>query len=180
MKKRPGLAQNKMILWLFRFFFNFGPCLFISSKWKFRPKKYRSTIEKNFFNFSIFDAGGASIPRTRLSSRLTSFFHAARRRRRRVGVRSVIARLLISLFIKKWASSWLFYSFLKNGPTRPLFCLFSFFSITILQKNCRPQQIRTRIVGVEGEHADHLTTTTAQGSFIVYFRSFHYPITNIV
>ena len=119
MKKRPGLAQNKMILWLFRFFFNFGPCLFISSKWKFRPKKYRSTIEKNFFNFSIFDAGGASIPRTRLSSRLTSFFHAARRRRRRsrVGVRSVIARLLISLFIKKWASSWLFYS------------LFSFFSL---------------------------------------------------
>ena len=56
--------------------------------------------------------------------------------------------------------------FLKNGPTRPLFCLFSFFSITILQKNCRPQQIRTRIVGVEGEHADHLTTTTAQCSNI--------------
>ena len=39
------------------------------------------------------------------------------------------------------------------GQPRPLFCLFSFFSITILQKN--------RIVGVEGEHADHLTTTTA-------------------
>ena len=30
--------------------------------------------------------------------------------------------------------------FLKMGQPRPLFCLFLFFSITILQKNCRPQR----------------------------------------
>ena len=30
--------------------------------------------------------------------------------------------------------------FLKNGPTPASFCLFLFFSITILQKNCRPQR----------------------------------------
>ena len=57
------------------------------------------------------------------------------------------------------------------GQPWPLFCLFSFFSITILQKNCRPQQIRTRIVGVEGEHADHLTTTTALVRF--YLAAFY-------
>ena len=56
------------------------------------------------------------------------------------------------------------FSFLKNknGPNPASFCLFSFFSNKIVQKNCR---IRTRIVGVEGERADHLTTTTAQIRF---------------
>ena len=47
----------------------------------------------------------------------------------------------------------------KVGQLRPLFCLFSFFSNTILQKNCRLRGIRTRIVEVEGEHSDHLTIT---------------------
>ena len=47
------------------------------------------------------------------------------------------------------------------GQPRPLFVLFSFFSITILQKIVDLSGIRTRIVGVESEHADHLTTTTA-------------------
>ena len=51
--------------------------------------------------------------------------------------------------------------FSKVGQPRPLFCLFSHFSNTILQKNCRLSGIGTRIVGVEGEHADHLTTNTA-------------------
>ena len=56
-----------------------------------------------------------------------------------------------------------FLFFLKKvGQPRPLFCLFSYISNTILQKNSRLSGIRTRIVGVEGEHADHLTTTTAQ------------------
>ena len=52
---------------------------------------------------------------------------------------------------------------LKNGPTPASFCLFSFFSITILQKIVDLSGIWTRIVGVEGEHADHLTTTTDRG-----------------
>ena len=37
-----------------------------------------------------------------------------------------------------WTNPCLFFK--KMGQPRPLFCLFSFFSITILQKNCRPQR----------------------------------------
>ena len=46
--------------------------------------------------------------------------------------------------------------FLK-GPT---LCLLSIFSNTNLQKKLGSSGILTRIVGVEGVHADHLTTTT--------------------
>ena len=43
------------------------------------------------------------------------------------------------------------------------FCLFSFISATIVYiKMVDFSGNQTRIVGVEGEHADHLTTTTAQ------------------
>ena len=57
------------------------------------------------------------------------------------------------------------FSFFKKWPTQASFCLFSFFSNTIFyRKNCRLSMIRTRIVGVVGEQADHLTTTTALGS----------------
>ena len=48
------------------------------------------------------------------------------------------------------------------GQHRPLFCLFSFFSNTFFtEKTVDASGIQTRIVGVEGKHADHLTTTTA-------------------
>ena len=49
------------------------------------------------------------------------------------------------------------------GQPPPLFFIFVFFQQTFLQKKtvCF-SQIRTWIVGVEGEQADHLTTTTAQ------------------
>ena len=44
-----------------------------------------------------------------------------------------------------------------------LFCLFSFFSNTnFTEKTVGFSRIRTQIVGVEGGHADHLTTTTAR------------------
>ena len=52
--------------------------------------------------------------------------------------------------------------FLKNGPTPASFCLFLFFSNSILQKIVDIRGIRTQTVGVKGVHADHLTTTTAQ------------------
>ena len=53
--------------------------------------------------------------------------------------------------------------FLKNEPTPASFCLFSFFSNTNFTENTLDiRGIRTRIIGVEGEHADHLTTTTVQ------------------
>ena len=42
-----------------------------------------------------------------------------------------------------------------------VFCLFSFYSITIVQKFVDFSRIRTQTVKVEGEHADHLTTTLA-------------------
>ena len=58
-------------------------------------------------------------------------------------------------------SNYLF-CFFKNGPAPASFCLFSFFTNTILQKkNSRLQRDLTRIVGVESEHAVYLTTTTA-------------------
>ena len=49
------------------------------------------------------------------------------------------------------------------GQPRPLLRLFSFFSNTnFTEKTVDVCGIRTQIVGVEGEHADHLTTTTAK------------------
>ena len=52
--------------------------------------------------------------------------------------------------------------FEKNDQLGPPFCLFSFFS----SRNCTEitvdfSGIQTQIVRVDGEHADHLTTTTA-------------------
>ena len=52
-------------------------------------------------------------------------------------------------------------SIFKRGPSPGSFCLFSFFSNTILQKTVGFSGIRTRIVRVEGEQAHHLTTVTA-------------------
>ena len=46
------------------------------------------------------------------------------------------------------------------GHPRPLFVYFRFFQ-TILQKIVNFSWIRTRIFGVEGEHAGDLTTTAA-------------------
>ena len=47
------------------------------------------------------------------------------------------------------------------GKPRPRVYFLSFQS-QILQKTVGISEIRTQIVRVEGEHADHLTTTTAQ------------------
>ena len=46
------------------------------------------------------------------------------------------------------------------GPPRPLFVYFRCFKQQILLKKCRLQGIQIWIVGVEGELADHLATTT--------------------
>ena len=52
--------------------------------------------------------------------------------------------------------------FFKMGQPRPLFVSFRSFQSQSLQKNTVDvSRIQTRIVGVEGKHADHLTTTTA-------------------
>ena len=42
------------------------------------------------------------------------------------------------------------------------FFIFSFFSNKFYKKKCRRQQDWNSFLGVEGEHADHLTTTTAR------------------
>ena len=48
------------------------------------------------------------------------------------------------------------------GQPRPLFYFRSFHTFHILlKKTVSVSGIRTGIVGKEGEHADHLTTTTA-------------------
>ena len=52
--------------------------------------------------------------------------------------------------------------FLKNGPTPASFVYFRSFQTPILQKKTVGfSEIRTWIVGKEGEHADDLTTTMA-------------------
>ena len=48
------------------------------------------------------------------------------------------------------------------GRSRPLFVYFRSFQTIYRIKTVGFSGIRTRIVGVEGEHADHLNTTTAQ------------------
>ena len=53
------------------------------------------------------------------------------------------------------------YRYSLNEQTRYsqlLISYLSFFSNLLLNKNCSLQGIRTQIVGVEGELADHLTT----------------------
>ena len=52
--------------------------------------------------------------------------------------------------------------FLKVGQPRPLFVYFRSFQTQFYRKTVG----FSRIVGVEGEHADHLTTTTAQCAYI--------------
>ena len=61
----------------------------------------------------------------------------------------------VFFFLKKWADPGLF-----------LF-IFVLFKHNYSEKIVGFSGIRTRIVGVEGEHADHLTTTTAQKGFNV-------------
>ena len=52
--------------------------------------------------------------------------------------------------------------FFTNGPTPASFCLFSFLSNTkFTEKTVGVSGIQSWIVGEEGEHADHLTTTSA-------------------
>ena len=52
--------------------------------------------------------------------------------------------------------------FFKNESTRASFCLFSSFTNTnFTEKSVGVSSIRTWIIGVEGELADHLNTTTA-------------------
>ena len=50
------------------------------------------------------------------------------------------------------------------GQPRPLFVYFRIFQTQYYRKIVDFSWFRTRIVGVEGKHADHLTTTTAQYS----------------
>ena len=55
-------------------------------------------------------------------------------------------------------------------PWRP-FCLFSVFLKTnFTEQAIGVSRIQTRIIGAEGEHADHLTTTTVSDS-VCYVRT---------
>ena len=47
------------------------------------------------------------------------------------------------------------------GLPGPFWFIFRFFQTHITEKTVGFSRIRTRIVRLEGEHADHLTTTTA-------------------
>ena len=63
-----------------------------------------------------------------------------------------------------------------NGPNPSSFCLFSFFSNTnFTENNCTLRRIPNRIVEIEFDHADHLTTTTALPTWFLQQKNFcHY------
>ena len=76
-------------------------------------------------------------------------------------------------------STHLVFSFFKNGPTPATFCLFSFFSNTnFTDKTVGFSGIWTQIVGVEGKHADRLTTApnAAANSFQTFL---HFLVFNV-
>ena len=55
------------------------------------------------------------------------------------------------------------------GQPRPLLSLFLFFSNkNFTEKTVGVREIRTWIVGVEGKHADHLTTTTTTAQILAF------------
>ena len=54
------------------------------------------------------------------------------------------------------------------GHSRPLFRFFRSFYKTLRTMNCRLTEIRIRIVRVEAEHAEHLTTPTTNVFCLVY------------
>ena len=58
--------------------------------------------------------------------------------------------------------------FYKVGQPLPLFVYFCSLQTQYYRKTVGFSGIRTRIVGVEGEHTNHLITTTAQGWLILY------------
>ena len=63
---------------------------------------------------------------------------------------------------------------MRSLKSRPLFRYFRFFQI-IQNKSVDFSEIRTRIVGVEGKHADHLTiTTTLHGPLFWYYLALYY------
>ena len=55
----------------------------------------------------------------------------------------------------------------RMGQTRPLVCLFSFFSSTNFTEKLRFNGFWTRIGRVESEHTDHLTTIPARSRFLL-------------
>ena len=58
----------------------------------------------------------------------------------------------------------------KNGPLQASFYLFSFFiKLFLHNKIVIFSGIRTRIVAVDGEHADQLTTTTVPLTYVSSF-----------
>ena len=67
------------------------------------------------------------------------------------------------------------------GQPRPLFVYFRSFQTQFLQeKTVGFSGTRTRIIGVEGEHTDHLTTTTAPLDIFLYFVHCWSNICNII
>ena len=63
----------------------------------------------------------------------------------------------------KRASRWLFF---RMGQPRPLLFICVLFKQKFNRKTVGVSGIRTWIIGVEGEKADHLTTTTAKSMII--------------
>ena len=53
------------------------------------------------------------------------------------------------------------YFLKKCRPTEPLFVIFVLFKLNFTEKTVGFSGFQTQIVGIEGKHADHLTTTTA-------------------
>ena len=59
------------------------------------------------------------------------------------------------------------YFLKKCRPTEPLFVIFVLFKLNFTEKTVGFSGFQTQIVGIEGKHADHLTTTTAPRQAII-------------
>ena len=58
--------------------------------------------------------------------------------------------------------------------------IFVLFKHNLYRKTVGVSGIRTRIIGVEGEHADHLTTTTAQVGLVWAYVSYNTKLTEFL
>ena len=66
-----------------------------------------------------------------------------------IGKKTFYSNCIFKYFLKKWANPGLFFVYFRSFQTQ------------YYRKTIDFSGIRTRIVGKEDEHADHLATTTA-------------------
>ena len=107
---------------------------------------------------NVFESISNATPRRRRRSRKLFFRHENCYHRRR---RNICCFLHPSTYLHKiYSTLYLFLVFQKMGHPRPLLIYFRSFQTIYRIKPADFRGIQTRIVGEQGKHADHLTSTT--------------------